>query len=99
MMSLIHTRKHVQNTYQLNDKKIMPIMKSTRIQPPAMWGVFFWHRPSAVLVQDPTRTDEIIEIEDPTRKAQLLLLGIGILVSLLISISYKSINERKKAND
>lgn len=89
-MPLIHTRKQVKNTYQLNGKKIMPILKSTRIQPPGMWGVFFWHRPTAVLVQNPNSDDVMIEIEDPTRKAQLLLMGMGILVSLLITVAFKN---------
>ncbi len=98
-MSLINTLNRACTTYQVNKTKITPIVKSTRIQPPGMWGVLLWQRPSAMVVQYPGGTDEIIEINDPTRKAQFLLLGISLLGSLLITIIYKSIFERKENND
>jgi hypothetical protein len=64
-----------------------------------MWGALFWHRPSAVVVQHPDGTDEVIQIEDPTRKAQLFLLGIGLIGSLLIIFMNKVIAERSSNND
>lgn len=98
-MSLIHTTNRAGKPYQINETRLTPIIKSTRLQPPGMWGVLLWHRPASVVVQHPDGTDEIIEIQDPTRKAQLLLLGIALVGSLLIALINRSISERKEPND
>ena len=97
-MSLIHSRNQAFKTYHVEGKKVIPVLKSTHIQPPGMWGVLLWRRPSAVLIQNPDGSDEMIKIQDATRKAQLLLLGIGILGSLFISIISNS-QKRKEANE
>jgi hypothetical protein len=49
-----------------------------------MWGVLTWRRPSAVLVQYPDGTEEVITIQDPTRKAQIILLFVGLVGSILM---------------
>jgi hypothetical protein len=98
-MSLIHTVNRVGKTYQVNKSQLTPIFKSSRVQPPGMWGVLLWHRPASVVLQHPDGTDEIIEIQDPTRKAQLVLLGIALIGSLLITLINTSFSKRKGSND
>jgi len=98
-MSSLYTKNRAGKTYTVNETQLTPIVKSTRVQPPGMRGVLLWHRPSAVVVQHPGGRDEIIAIQDPTRKAQLLLLGISLVGSLLITIFYRMISERKELND
>jgi hypothetical protein len=98
-MTLVHTINRSGKTIQVNECQLTPIIKSTRVQPPGMWGVLFWHRPSAVVVQRPNGMDEVIPIQDPTRKAQLLLLGIGLVGSLLIAMYYQLTHERKENHD
>lgn len=96
-MSLIQSRNQAFKTYHVDGRKIIPVLKSTRVQPPGMWGVLLWHRPSAILIQNQDGSDELIKIQDPTRRAQWLLLGIGLLGSLLISV-FSNAHKRKEAS-
>ena len=68
----------------LGDIRIIPIARSVRIQPPGYWGCLRWNRPAAVIVQTPDWQEHVIPIRDVTRQAQFVLLGVGILGSLLI---------------
>jgi amino acid transporter len=91
-MGLIHTENRAGKPIQIAGYQFVPIEKSSRMQPPGKWGVLFWRRPSAVVVQHPDGTDEVIEIQDQTRKAQAILLGIGLVGSFLILYMSKCIN-------
>jgi hypothetical protein len=75
---------------EVGGKFIVPIEKVTKIQPPNMSGVGLWRRPSAVVIEHPDGTDEVIEIQDPTRQAVLTLLGFGIIGSVLIWLISKT---------
>ena len=81
-MPLIYTENRAGKPIDLNGTLIVPIENSVRIQPPGMWGVLLWRRPSAVAIQHLNGSEEIIKIEDTTRKAQILLLGIGVIVGV-----------------
>jgi hypothetical protein len=97
-MALIQTENRAGKPIEVYDYKLIPIEKSSRIQPPGMWGVLRWYRPSAVVVRHPRSVDEVIEIEDPTRKAQLVLLGVGLVGSLILILFNKCSNNRRKQN-
>lgn len=97
-MALIHTENRAGKPIEVGEFKLIPIEKSSRIQPPGMWGVLRWHRPSAVVIQHPGCVDEVIEIEDPTRKAQIVLLGVGLIGSLILIIFKKCSTPRRKQN-
>ena len=98
-MSLVHTTYRSVKSYQVKGTRLTPIFKSTQLQPPGMWGVLLWHRPASVVIQHPDGTDEVVEIQDPTRKAQLLLLSLGLVGSLLIALFYSLNTSRKENND
>lgn len=83
-MALVQTENRAGKPVFWGDTAIIPIEKSVRAQPPGMWGVFCWHKPSAVVVKHPDGVNEIIEIQDPTQQAVLSLLGFGLIGSLLI---------------
>ena len=93
-MALIHTKNRAGKPIRIANYQLIPIEKFSRMQPPGMWGVLLWQRPSAVIVQHPDGTDEIIEIQDPTRKAQLVLLGFGLIGSFLILLMKKRFDVR-----
>lgn len=84
MAALVHTENLAGKPINMDGRLIVPIEKSVRVQPPGFWGLFLWRRPSVVVVQHQNGSDEIILIQDKTRRAQLLLLGIGLFGSLLI---------------
>ena len=81
---LINVEKRAGKPITLGDTRISLIARSVRIQPPGYWGVFHWSRPTAVLVQTPDWQEHLLPIRDVTRQAQYVLLGVGILGSLLI---------------
>jgi len=83
-MGLIQTENRAGKPIPAGSTFIVPIERMVKVQPPGMWGVALWHRPSAVVVQHPDGSDEVIEIQDPTRQAVLTLLGFGIFGSLLM---------------
>jgi hypothetical protein len=91
-MALVHTENRVGKPVRINGYQLIPIEKSSRLQPPGMWGVLLWHHPSAVVVQHPDGSNEVIEIRDPTRKAQLILLGIGLIGTLFMLFMNKRIS-------
>jgi hypothetical protein len=93
-MAFVHTENRAGKPVRVDDYQLIPIEKSYRWQPPGMWGVLLWHRPSAVVVQHPDSSSEVIEIHDPTRKAQLILLGIGLVGSLFILFLNKKISTK-----
>lgn len=84
---MIQVEERVGEPHQLADYCIFPVEKRHIIQPPGMRWVIFWHRPSAVIIQQKDGSDEILKIGDPTRKAQLILLAISLVGSLLLLLS------------
>ena len=97
-MRLVHTENRAGKPVQMAGYQVYPIEKSSRIQPPGKWGVLFWQRPSAVVVQFPDGSDEVIPIQDQTRKAQVILLGIGLIGSFLILSLRKCFNHGRLNN-
>ena len=83
-MGLIHTENRAGKPIQVVDYHIIPVERTHRVQPPGMWGVLLWRRPSAVIIQHPDAPDEVIEIQDTTRQAQIFLLALGLVTSILI---------------
>jgi hypothetical protein len=83
-MVLIHTENRAGKPIDADGTILVPIEKSTRIQPSGMWGFLIWRRPAAVVVQYSNGSEEIIQIQDSTRRAQIFLIIIGVLGSVVI---------------
>jgi hypothetical protein len=83
-MALVHSENRVGKPISVADYHLLPVEKTLRIQPPGMWGVLLWRRPSKVIIQHPDTSDEVIEIHDPTREAQIFLVALGVVVSIII---------------
>ena len=86
-MTLVKTEKLAGKPIQAGQARLIPIETAIRCQPPGMWGVLLWQRPTAVIVQHPDGVEEVLPIRDATRQAQLTLLGIGLLGSILILLA------------
>ena len=67
-MRWIRTENRVGNPIQIGKAQILPIEKVIQFQPPGMWGVFLWRRPSAITVIQPDCSEEILPIRDQTRQ-------------------------------
>ena len=71
------------NPLRLKDMEIIPFKQAVRIQPRGLWGVLLWDRPSAVVVQFNDGTEEVLQIRDITRRAQVGILGFALVGTLL----------------
>ena len=83
-MSLIQLENRVGKPIKVGPYKIVPIEGSLQLQPPGMRGFFFWRKPSSVVVQYPDGSDEILEIPDITRQAQISLVSFALIFSLVV---------------
>lgn len=86
-MKAVHTEKLAGKPVQTGQTRLIPIETTTRFQPPGMWGVLLWRRPTAVIVQHPDGAEEILPIQDATRQAQVALLAIGLSSAILMWIA------------
>jgi hypothetical protein len=91
-MGLIQLENHVGNPIKTGNYKIIPIEQSLQVQPPGMWGFFFWRKPSSVVIEHPDGSDEIIEIQDPTRLAQISIWGIALFIPFIFWLLIRSRN-------
>lgn len=85
-MSLVELENRVGGPIKAGPYKIIPIEQSLQVQPPGMRCFSFWRKPSSVIVQHPDGRDEIIEVPDITRQAQISLIGITAILTLVILI-------------
>lgn len=97
-MGLIHTENRAGKPVQVADYNIIPVERTHRLQPPGMWGVLLWRRPSTLIIQHPDGSDEVIEIPDATRQAQIFLLALGLVTSIIILLLKGRSPERSKGN-
>jgi hypothetical protein len=83
-MSLIQLENRVGNPIKARQYQIIPIEGVLQFQPPGMRGFFFWKKPSSMIVQYPDGSDEVIEVPDITRQAQISLVGFALVFSLAV---------------
>ena len=72
------------------DYRIIPFAQSLHLQFPG-WrlGGVIWNRPVSVLVITPDGQEQVLPIQDVTRRVQLSLLGAGIMTVLLIRMIFR----------
>ena len=97
-MALVHSENRAGKPIRVADYSLIPIQRLVHIQPPGMWGVLVWRRPSSLVIQHPDGPDEVIEIQDPTRQAQIFLLAFGLVTSIIIMLLNSRSNERRLEN-
>ena len=69
---------------QAGPNTITPFTQVFKITPPGLTGGLIWNRPVSVLVQGQDGSEQVLPVEDITRKAQLTLLGIGLVGGILL---------------
>lgn len=79
----------------VGDKQFLPFSQAFTIRFPSSNGGIIWNRPLSVLETSPDGDEQVIRIYDVTRIAQILLLSIGVLGSLLIWLLFRT-NQNKK---
>jgi hypothetical protein len=89
-MSLIQLENRVGNPIKAGTFKLLPIEQSLQFQPPGMRFFFFWRKPSSVVVQYPDGNDEVLEIQDPTRQAQIMIWGLALIIPFIVWLLTRS---------
>jgi len=83
-MSLLQLENRVGKPIKAGQYKIIPIEGTLQFQPPGMRGFFFWKKPSSLIVQHPDGSDEVLQIPDVTRQAQIALVSVAMVFSLVV---------------
>jgi hypothetical protein len=97
-MALVHSENRVGKPIKVADYTLIPIERVLTFQPPGMWGALLWRRPSSVVIQHPDGPDEVLEIQDQTRQAQIFLLAFGVVTSIIIMLLNNRSNGRRRDN-
>jgi hypothetical protein len=73
---------------QAGNISLIPLARSMRIQLPGTPGGLVWNRPVSVVATGPGGRQQVLPVLDVTRRAQLVLLGAGLLGSLLLWLTF-----------
>ena len=82
-MSLMQYENRVGNPIKTGRYKIVPIEASLQMQPPGMRTFCFWRKPASVIVQHPDGIDQVLQIPDITRQAQIGLISFALIFSAI----------------
>ncbi|HJW91218.1 MAG TPA: hypothetical protein VJ436_11315 [Anaerolineales bacterium] len=74
---------------------LIPLVHSLRIRFPRMRGGLVWNRPASIVVRDAEGGEHALPVPDPTRRAQLVLLGSGLVGALLIWSAFRSSGRKR----
>lgn len=90
-MSLIQYENRVGQAIKTGPYQVIPIETSLQMQPPGMRTFLFWRKPASVIVQHPDGSDEVLQIPDITRQAQISL----VIIAMIIASAFWLINRTR----
>jgi hypothetical protein len=93
--NLVNMETRAGEAVSIRDRKIVPFAQALRIQLPKIPVSFTWNRPASVLVINQDGREEVLAIPDVTRRFQFLILGIGVVGSIIIYITFKLIGKSR----
>lgn len=70
--------------FEVGDTTVKLLSRSLRFQPASYRWALIWQRPKAIVVRQQDGEQQILPIHDITRRTQVIILAMGLLVSLLI---------------
>ena len=71
--------------FRVGEQTITVISRVLRLQVPGMPVGLVWNRPASVRVMTDGASDVILPVVDETRRMQIVLLGLGIAGSIILS--------------
>ena len=79
---------HAGDPIQAGEYELIPVSQAARLQMP--WGppALIWNRPVSIIARRAAGQQVIIPIHDYTRRAQLILIGAGLLGSWLLWLGF-----------
>ncbi len=83
----IQIENRVGSGWEVPGGRLIPVSKALLIGSPEKGMGLVWNRPSAVLLSTPSGEEHLVPVPDYTRRAQLALLGFGLIGALLIRLA------------
>jgi len=84
LQSIIHTETREGTPIPVGRLRLIPLARTVRLQLGRLPLGLIWNRPLAVKVCTPDGRSQVLPVQDVTRRTQLMLLGVGLIGSLLI---------------
>ena len=72
-----------------NGLRITPFARSVTLRLPGFPSGIIWNRPTAVLVQSANGDEEVLPVQDLTRRRQLTYLGVGLVGAALVWLFWR----------
>jgi hypothetical protein len=79
---------HAGEPIQAGEMELIPVSQAARLQIPGLPLNLIWNRPVSVIARREDGAQTTLLVHDYTRRAQLILLGIGLLGSWLAWLSF-----------
>jgi hypothetical protein len=86
---LLQTETHAGEPISAGDTQLIPMAQSFTLRPPGAQAGLIWNRPVSVVTRDPNGEEHILPVIDVTRQAQITLLALGLIGSLIIWLSFR----------
>ena len=94
-MSWLTYETHAGEPVRAGRRRLTPFSKVLRIQiPGGPSGGLVWNRPIGVLVREADGQETMLHVRDTTRIVELLLIGAGLLGSLVLWSTYRARKDR-----
>lgn len=77
---------HEGKPVRVGEQKITVVSKTLQFQIPGITAGLVWNRPAMVKVQTEGAGEVTLPVVDETRRMQILLLGLGIAGSIILSM-------------
>jgi hypothetical protein len=75
--------------FKFGDNTITPFAKSLVIRIPGLPGGLVWNKPESMLVVNAQGGEEVIPVQDVTRRIEWSLVGASLITSLLVWILFR----------
>jgi len=75
--------------FRVGEQTITVISRVLHLQVPGMMVGLVWNRPAEVRVETKGASDVILPVIDETRWVQIVLLGLGIAGSIVLSVLFR----------
>jgi hypothetical protein len=88
-MQAIQIETQAGQSIQTGKLRLTPFARSVSLRLPGFPGGIIWNRPTAVLVQHENGDEQLLPVQDITRRQQLALLGAGLLGAVLVWLFWR----------
>jgi hypothetical protein len=93
--SLVSMSTKAGEPVKVRDRLMVPFAQVLSIRLPKIPVGFIWYRPASVLIINQDGREDVLPITDVTRRIQIILLGTGLIGSIMIWITFNLIRRSR----